>query len=259
VDYQDASGRPTSSYAGSLTVYRPGVALPAGLASGSRLTVQGREAYQHELSGEYHAPGNPAAVVADPGATLVVGPAVDHRYVLAWQYADKAWAVITSRPTDPAHVLPADVEVALADRFQPGPPVRARTPFQVGYLPAGWRLDSVSGQTFAAEDTGIVSVTYAPADPAPATSTSPPATTATRRPSVTITIAQQDNPPPDAPKKTERCSAVEHWCTWSIPGTRFYVSLSDLSETVSTDELLAIGQSLVFADLDRPDTWPAVP
>jgi hypothetical protein len=248
VDYRTSAGRRASAYVGSLTVYRPGVVPPASYRSGTRLTVRGRDAYVSRQSR--------TSIVSVQGHTFVATGEPITASALTWQYAEHAWAVVEGQPSVPGRSLPAEVARRIADRFTLGPPVRARLPFRTGYLPAGATLASVSGQTFAAEDIGMVSVVYTlPVSSAAVGQRG----TSEIAPAVVISIGQQDAPPPDAPRKKERCSSGDRWCTWPIPGTRFYLAVNDPSKTLTVDELLRIGQGLDFADLDRPETWHPVP
>lgn len=173
--------------------------------------------------------------------------------MLAWQYADDAWAVIQNETGADGRVLPAAAEVSIANGLRTGPPIPARIPFTPGYLPAGWELASVSGQSFAAEDTGSVSVLSAKPDPASG------APSGADTPAIEIVIGQHDTPPPDAPKlKAKRCDAARHWCTWPIPGNKYYVTVSDPAAKMSTTELLKIGNGLVLGNIDKPATWHPV-
>jgi len=255
-DYTDAENKKQTAYLGGLNVYRPGV-VPASTFSGgaaTALTVQGRTAYESQKQWQ------PQSVTStDATGVTTTGPPVTY-FVLAWQYADNAWAVIDGQPEDATHVLSVDVEVSLAEHFDSGvaAPVPAKVPFTSGYLPAGWRLQSINGQSFGAEDIGSVTVTYAQSDPAAATAPIAPYGDNPRIPAVVITIGQQDAPPADAPKHTENCNTSERFCSWPIPGTRFYLLVRDPSKTLTTDELLKVGQGLVFDNIDRSDTWHLV-
>jgi hypothetical protein len=256
VDYLAGSGKKATAFVGNLTVYRPNVVPPAAVAPGTGLTVQGRAAVQRQEVEQSPVTDYRRGSVTYGRPTATAGPP-SMLDVLAWQYADNAWAVIASQPDNPAHVLSAATELSLADAFRTGPPIRAKVPFQPGYLPAGSQLVSVSGQSFTAEDTGMVTVRYANPDLAPPPSLS--RRDLTDPPAVVISIGQQDTPPRDAPKKKKKCSAEERWCTWPVAGTRFYLLVEDPSKTLSTEELLKVGQGLVFDNLDEPDTWHPVP
>jgi hypothetical protein len=235
------AGHPTS-YLGRLTLYRPGV-RPAVASGASLLTVQGRPAYLAQGTRR----------VLD-GVTshfrVMPSSAPQTVYTLTWQYADDAWAVIASEPNFANEAMSPATEVSIANAFHAGAPVPARIPFRASYLPAGWHVSAIMGQSFAAEDVGSVSVTYT----RPAASQNPPA----KAPSIVVTIGQLDTPPPDAPKHKPTCSTTQSFCSWRIPGTGFYLLVEDPSNTLPTTELLRIGQSLVFDNLTKPATWHPV-
>src|SRR6185369_13311111 len=77
---------------------------------------------------------------------------------LAWQYAPDAWAVLQSAEAE----FPAADQVKVAERFAvwPGDPVSAKIPFHTGYMPAGFTLQYVSGQSMNAENRGMVTFVY---------------------------------------------------------------------------------------------------
>jgi hypothetical protein len=246
VDYRTTGGRRASAYVGRLTVYRPGLAPPASYLTGTKLTVRGRDAYlsQHRHSAVESVWGDTYVMTGEP----IVSSA------LTWQYAANAWAVIGGPADDPEHILTPDVVRQIADRFTLGSAVRARIPFRAGYLPTGARLASVSGQNFTSEDIGMVTVVYTLPDPAPRASAGERGSDGVA-PLVVISIGQQDTPPPDAPRRKDRCSSERRWCTWPIAGTRFYLAVRDPSKTLTVDELLRVGRELDFADLEQPQTW----
>src|SRR5262249_41538055 len=149
-------------------------------------------------------------------------------YTLTWQYGDDAWAVISGEPNFTRDTMSPATELAIANAFQAGTPVPARIPFRAGYLPAGWQLAAITGQSFAATHVGSVSVT----SPKSAPSQSSPVKT----PSIVVTIGQLDTPPADAPKHKPLCSPTESSCSWRIPGTGFYLLVEDPSNTLPAAE-----------------------
>jgi len=92
-DKKDATGKVTPEYAGTLTVYQPKMFNPQAFLLGTKLTVQGRDAYQadvqREVYGVWSNDGSGAKIVRD-GYSSVTSSA------LAWQYAPDAWAVLQS-------------------------------------------------------------------------------------------------------------------------------------------------------------------
>jgi hypothetical protein len=242
---------PASRYVGTLAVYQPGTFNPDRFHTGARLSVQGRDAYHADvplpLMNTWPAQGSTPAVPA--GQTVNVS-------VLAWQYAPDAWAVLTGEPHGEA--IPLADQLKIAERFAvaTGVPVVAKVPFRTGYLPAGFTLQSVSGQSLTAENRGMV--TFAYAQPPPSTgalaAAGDPAHDSTVT-SVVISILWVDAPPPDAVKRTTRCNPGQHWCATTLPGGEFYVAVEDPSNTLSDDELLRVSDGLAFADIKNPNTW----
>jgi hypothetical protein len=48
------------------------------------------------------------------------------------------------------------------------------------------------------------------------------------------------------------------YCSWDSPNSRYAVVVHDPTTTLSTAELIAIGERLTFDNLDQPDTWQPV-
>lgn len=253
-----ARGKPSSQYVATLTVYQPRMFDPEQFAAGTRLTVRGRDAFQADIQRPLAGWSVDQQVITIPGTGTATGTVT--AAALAWQYAPDAWAVLASEV--PVETFPLADAVRLAERFAiaPGDPIVAKVPFRTGYLPAGFTLRSVSGQSLTAENRGMVTFVYAKPQP----SSEPPAaardsdndSTAT---SVVISILWIDTPPPDAVERTSRCNPGQHWCATTLPGGEFYVAVEDPSETLSDDELLRISDALTFADIKDAATWyPAV-
>ncbi|WP_433536851.1 hypothetical protein ACQPZK_03145 [Micromonospora sp. CA-249363] len=114
-----ADGKP--SLWAYLTVYRPGAFDPAGIKGGSDVTVSGRKAVRATLP-----------VGLDPKNQPTAG-----NKLFAWEYADNAWAAVTSISSDPATPSFEDLG-GLVDGLKPSPPAPALVPFTVGYVPAGY-------------------------------------------------------------------------------------------------------------------------
>lgn len=104
-----------------LTVYRPGAFDPTKIKDGTNVTVAGRRAVQ---------------------ATLPVGlapqrPVDGGNKLFAWEYAENAWAAVTSYSGDKA--TPSFEELGgLVEGLKPSRPTPALVPFTVGYLPDGY-------------------------------------------------------------------------------------------------------------------------
>jgi hypothetical protein len=253
-DGKDANGKSEVTYVARLTVFARGVFAPTKFTSGTKLTVQGREAYQTRLtvmrSNRFNRDGE-----------FVDGQAVPYD-AMAWQYAPDAWAMIEEEAYQnaPVDLLPATM-VALAERFTPRPaaPVSARLPFRAGYLPAGYELLAVSGQSMTGEHRGMVTFVYGRPDGWLDTLTGPVNVDRRRNvPTVVISLLWVDDPPPDAKKRTSRCNPGQHWCMSRLPGGEFYVVAEDPSETLSNDELIKVLDGLAFATIKKPDTWHPV-
>jgi hypothetical protein len=250
-DYEDANGKKNVAFAGTLTVYRPGVRPPAIFTSGTKVTVQDMPGFANERAQDTLLMSNGDGVDRNPVSAMA--------NTLAWQYSADGWVVINSLieySSDLPYRLTAANERALADGFRLGIPSPARIPFQAGYLPAGWRVVSVSGRSFSAEDIAQISVVFAPASAAGATEIRH--FTGTDGPAVTIdVIHDQIPPPPDAPKTKTTCNA-DRYCSWDIPHTQYAAIVHDPSNMLSTAELTKIGQSLTFDNLQQPNTWHVV-
>jgi hypothetical protein len=243
-----------AEFVGSLTVFQPGVFNPELFQQGTRVTVGGRDAFQaqlaHKLLTEWHMDryANTDTINTD---------------ALAWQYAPNAWAVIDSEMFTSEKQQPFDYadQTRLAEQFRPGTgdPLPARLPFQAGYLPDGFQLVSVDGQSMAAEGRGMTTFAYSKPDNALSSvtgrrdffNTSP-------GPAAVISILWVDSPPPDAVARTSRCNAGQHWCMRNLPGNEFWVSVSDPSKSLSDEELLRVIDGLTFASIKEPSTWFAV-
>ncbi|MCZ7473008.1 hypothetical protein [Micromonospora sp. WMMC273] len=114
-----AAGKP--SLWAYLTVYRPGAFDPARIKDGANVTVAGRRAVQATLP-----------VGLDPQRPVDGG-----NKLFAWEYADNAWAAVTSYSGDKA--TPSFEELGgLVEGLKPSRPTPALLPFTVGYLPDGY-------------------------------------------------------------------------------------------------------------------------
>ncbi|MFY1704957.1 hypothetical protein ACN28G_25095 [Micromonospora sp. WMMA1923] len=99
-----------------LTLYRPGAFDPAGLTGATRLTVDGKEAYQV--------------------SSLKYGYMTNR--MLAWSYARDAWAVL-SAISDSAQD-PSDAELQkIVKGLKPTRATPATLPFTLDYVPAGYQ------------------------------------------------------------------------------------------------------------------------
>lgn len=109
-----------------LTVYRPGAFDPKGIEKGTELTVAGRRAVQATTQ-----------VYSEPPAV----PGGDK--LLAWEYADNAWATVTSQSNDADAPSFADL-ATLVPGLKQSPARPATLPFTVGHVPDGYQAVQVS-------------------------------------------------------------------------------------------------------------------
>jgi hypothetical protein len=109
-----------------LTVYRPGAFDPQGIEKGTELTVAGHRAVQATTQVYSERP-------AVPGGDKL----------LAWEYADNAWATVTSQSNDADEPSFADLGT-LVPGLKQSPARPATLPFTVGYVPGGYQAVQVS-------------------------------------------------------------------------------------------------------------------
>lgn len=127
---RDTGGKPL--LLAYLTVYRPGAFNPAGIKDGTGVTVAGRRAVQ---------------------ATLPTGldekrPTAGGNRLFAWEYADNAWAAVTSYSADRATPSFADLG-GLVGGLRPVAPRPAPVPFTVSYVPDGYAPSQVGTHALA--------------------------------------------------------------------------------------------------------------
>ena len=253
-DSKAADGKVTTQYVGTLTVYQPKIFDPARFRAGTKLTVQGREAFKIELHQQVLGGWNDDRyVIKERGAG---DPTVA---ALAWQYAPDTWATLIGEGSSATAAFTTADEVKVAEGFTvaAGDPVRAKVPFRIGYLPDGFTLQSISGQSLTAEQRGMVTFAYAKPQPSNTPVAVNPSdvihgSTVT---SVVISILWVDNPPPDAVKRTSRCNPGQHFCVTKLPGGEFYFVVEDPSKTLPDEELMKVADALTFAVIKDPGTW----
>jgi hypothetical protein len=253
------AGKVNPRYVATLTVYQPGRFNPEKVRTGTRLTVQGRDAYQFQVEKQVHPDvwnGDPQTPPSTPSGAPRSTTTVT---VLAWLYAPDSWAVLESEAIRvPIETIPPADMLTVAERFavSPGEPVRAKLPFRVGYLPAGYTLREIDGQSMTAENSGMATFVFSK-QPAPATPLTGPHSVQHDRTvnSVVLSVLWVDTPPPDAVKRTSRCNAGQHWCVTPVPGNEFLVAIEDPSETLPDAELLKVADGLTFATIKDTSTW----
>ncbi|WP_173080342.1 hypothetical protein [Phytohabitans rumicis] len=239
------------AFVGAMTVYQPGVFRPEKFLSGTKLIVQGREAYRAQLT-------RMVSNQIDGNGNFINGEEVPYD-ALAWQYGPDAWAVIAQEVTRYGpQDLPATTQIAMAERFtlRTGEPVKARLPFRTGYLPAGYELLSVQGQSMTSPHSGMVTFVYGRADRSLESLTGPVDLQRIRKvPSIVVSLLWVDTPPPDAKKRTSRCNEGQHWCKLDLPGGEFWALAEDPSQTLADAELLKVLDNLDFATIKKANTW----
>ncbi|WP_250000219.1 hypothetical protein [Actinoplanes sp. M2I2] len=241
-----------------LTVYRPGAFDPKGIEKGTELTVAGRRAVQATLPGEL----DPAKAPA-PGNKL-----------LAWEYADNAWATVTSQSNIAAEPSFADLGT-LIPGLKPDQPRPATLPFTVGHVPDGYQAIQVAshaaiglGGIYLARDGIYGAVEYGRKAPRTTGLTKPWEQGAAARRSGTFTITVLPSEKTNSPAEAGKTQCFKwHACTiWSADGKLAIEVSAGGAGTPSrnrtpapTDlpdaELTKIAESVKLADLEKDSTW----
>jgi hypothetical protein len=227
---------------GTLTVYARGVFRTDRFAAGTGIQVDGRPGYAVRLDrvltfGAARARGATTS-------TVVKLPAI------AWQYADDAWATLTSDDPD-TRGLPADALRRLADAFTLSKARPATTAFRIKTMPPGWELAAV-GRSLVGGDTAVSAATWVRSGTRFDALTEP--LDLTRTPSIVVRVSPVETEGPYAHPVSPACLTGQHFCDVPIDG-RFYAEVYDASGTVPGDEIAKIAQSLEFAVPARPDSW----
>ncbi|MFG1674077.1 hypothetical protein [Micromonospora sp. NPDC049282] len=253
-----AGGKP--SLWAYLTVYRPGAFDPAGIPDGRSVTVAGHRAVQATVP-----------VGLDPWDRVDEG-----NKLFAWEYAENAWAAVTSFSSDAATPSFEDLG-GLIEGLKPSSPTPALVPFTVGYVPAGYvplqtgthampglsgiataRAGDYGGATYtrpAAPTTGLT----APYDAVEGTITDgfhifvTPSTSSNQspEPGVTRCYDGSDRRVPDGGP------AVGGFCNvWSADGrVALQVSASGLGNKLPRAELEKVAKGITVADVEDESTW----
>lgn len=219
-----------------LTVYRPGAFDPAKLDRAREVTVQGRKALQATMIDPDYAPAPPAKI-------------------LAWPYADNAWAVVTSQSNSAEDPSFADLG-ALVPGLRTGTPKPATLPFTVGYVPPGYQpveigshaLPGLGGiNTARGGDYG--GATYAASAPATTGLTKP----WTRiRDGLSIMVIPSRNANTTGAAGQTKCFTWGECSLWTKDGrTKVEVAGAQFSAA----ELTRVLRSITLAEVARPSTW----
>ncbi|MFG1604960.1 hypothetical protein [Actinoplanes sp. NPDC049265] len=240
-----------------LTVYRPGAFDPKGIEKGTELTVAGHRAVRATTQ-----------VYSDPPDV----PGGDK--LLAWEYADNAWATVTSHSNDAEEPSFADLGT-LVPGLKQGPARPATLPFTVGHVPLGYQAVQVSshasiglGGINLARDGVYGAVEYGREAP-PATGLTKPWEQGEQgRPSgtfmITVLPGEKSNSPAEAGKT--RCFKWHACNIWSADGKVVIEVAAGGAGTPSrtstpsrgdlTDaELTKIAKSVKLADLTNDRGW----
>ncbi|MCA2216435.1 hypothetical protein [Jidongwangia harbinensis] len=244
-----------------LTVYRPGAFDPAGIADGKDVTVAGRRAVRATLP-----------VGLDPDK-----PAAGGNKLFAWEYADNAWAAVTSYSSDPATPTFEDLG-GLVDGLTPGTPAPALVPFTVGYLPDGYlplqigthAMPGLGGiATARAGDYGGATYTKPAAPTSGLTAPYDAAADAIRdgfHVLVTPSTSSNQSPEPgattcrqvsDRSVGSRNSPADGGFCTvWSADGkVQLQVTATGLGNKVPLTELEKVAKGIRLADVTDESTW----
>jgi hypothetical protein len=237
-----------------LTVYRAGAFDPQGIEKGTELTVAGHRAVQATLPAEL----DPAKAAA-PGNKL-----------LAWEYAENAWATVTSQSNIAAEPSFADLGT-LVPGLKPGAARPAPLPFTVGHVPDGFRPVQVGshasiglGGINLARDGVWGAVEYRLQAP-PATGLTKPweQGEAAPRDRFTITVLPSEKANGPAEAGQTRCFKWHVCNVWSAdgkvlievnagrPGRNAEPAAGGLTDA----ELTQIAKSVTLADLGNDSTW----
>jgi hypothetical protein len=230
-----------------LTVYRPGAFDPAGIKDGKSSTVAGHKTVQANL---------PAGL--DPKNAVVPG-----NKLLAWEYTNSAWAVVTSvsgNENDPSFADLTDLIAGL----KPSTPRPATLPFTVGYLPDGYEpvqtgthaLPGLSGIA-GARDGDFGGATFA--NPAPATTglTQPfESENGMVKNSFSIFVTPSKNSNQQAQAGKVKCYTNGFCNVWSADG-KVQVQVADeaTGANLPEAELKKIAQSIKVANVTNDSTW----
>ncbi|MDG4807560.1 hypothetical protein O7634_12440 [Micromonospora sp. WMMD1120] len=253
-----AGGKP--SLWAYLTVYRPGVFDPAGITDGTAVTVAGRRAVRAALPTGF-----------DPRLPTEAG-----NKLFAWEYADNAWAAVTSYSSDDATPSFEDLG-GLVEGLKPGRPTPALVPFRVGYVPDGYQPLQIGTHampglfgiaTARAGDFG--GATYARPAPPPSGLTVPYDATEDAIADgfhIFVTPSTSSNQPPE-PGVTRCYDGSERrdpksypddggFCNiWSRDGTVvLQVSAAGLGNRLPQAELERVARSITVADVRNESTW----
>jgi hypothetical protein len=252
--YQDnvfvGDGPPIADHLGTLTVFGTGVFRPDRFSTGTPLTVGGRPGFQAELPRQVQ-----LGVATGPDSREVVTRTIQAPAV-AWQYADNAWAVIEAHGIG-QRSLPVTAIRQLADAFRTTAPKPVTMPYEITYVPAGWRVVAAGSHNLVPGDEAISRVVLVRTDTSFDSLTAPLNFEDGTTPTVQIMVAPVGTEGPYPHPVTPACPEGQFFCDLPIGDSGYYVEVHDQSSTLSGVEIRKIADGLVFATVDQPNTWHA--
>ncbi|WP_433082515.1 hypothetical protein ACQP1P_01965 [Dactylosporangium sp. CA-052675] len=227
-------------YSANITVYRPGVFQPSRFTGGEAVTVKGRPGL-FKQSLKYIDSSDLAPGVA-----------------LAWQYADNAWAVVSSvvqGEYDKAELL------QLASGLAPSAATPATVAIKASFVPAGYTLvsagrtdDFPSGASYMA-----ASIRLSRTVPSYASLTEPIDASTGHGPTVRIALypVEFTDSTHRKPGGASFCnSGNANLCFRMTAGGRYLAEIyADGGAAIPQSDLLKTLDGLQFADPKRPSTW----
>lgn len=241
-----AKNRKPTLYA-YLTVYRPGAFDPAGVDDARPAIVAGRKALRATLP-----VGLEAGNAADDGNKL-----------FAWQYADDAWAAVTSISSNPASPSFDDLG-GLVEGLKPSEPRPAKVPFTMGYVPRGYVPLQVGEGALAGLD-GIASArdgnyggaTFVkPAAPVSGLTAPYDQGEAGIKDGFHVFVTPSGNSNQKAEAGEAKCYAAGFCNVWSADGTvSVQVSAQTTGNKLPTAELEKVAAAITVADVKDESTW----
>ena len=239
--------------AGSLHVQDPIAAStafdPSGVENGKEVTVAGRKALQ---------------------ATLPVGPDPDNpvdegNKLFAWEYADNAWAAVTSFSSDPATPSFEDLG-GLVEGLKPSRPRPAVLPFTMGYVPSGYvplqigehAMPGLSGIATAREGNYGGATFVKPAAPTKGLTAPYDAVEESIKDGFHIFVNPGTSSNQEPEPGRAKCYDGGFCNVWSADGkVSLQVSAQSLGNKLPTAELEKIAAGITVADVNDESTWTA--
>ena len=232
-----------------LTVYRTGAFDPAGVKDGKDVTVAGRKALR---------------------ATLPVGldpknPVDEGNKLFAWEYADNAWAAVTSFSSDPATPSFEDLG-GLVEGLKPSRPRPAVLPFTMGYVPSGYvplqigehAMPGLSGIATAREGNYGGATFVKPAAPTKGLTAPYDAVEESIKDGFHIFVNPGTSSNQEPEPGRAKCYDGGFCNVWSADGkVSLQVSAQSLGNKLPTAELEKIAAGITVADVNDESTWTA--